>query len=262
MTWTPTAKEIAACGDVLLEALVMCSLGDHGKPEIGDLVMVSSRGLDWERVGYLMESLPDDLDSPIVIWSVGRRVVRWQNASARRICSHGDPIRSLPSFPPKAPSTVAWAIAEGGWLGLFVDARCVAKAWTDGSKWHACSVGKLLNFESEHFVESGALDAIVRWAKEKGIVVPKCPVELRTEKPPYPMSNWTPGPPTTTEPHLFAIADDRGIGEHCDDGHGGTWQVEWCHEVEPQSTSFMVAHLPDWTGVLVMPLAQILEKRR
>jgi hypothetical protein len=98
VNWVPTREEVDRAGDCLLEALV-ATAWDGPHPEPGDLVVeTSSVHLDWERVGYLLEPLPDDPDAPIVVWSIGRRVVRWHNASVCRVGPAGMRLRSLP-FP-------------------------------------------------------------------------------------------------------------------------------------------------------------------
>ena len=109
--WIPTDAEVDACGDAILEALIAVSgqyAGAAPLPTVGDLVLeVSSGSLDWERVGYLLAPIqsPSTLftGTPIKVWSVGRRVVRWHNASVRR---RGLPGLRLPSFPYPTPAEI------------------------------------------------------------------------------------------------------------------------------------------------------------
>ena len=96
--WVPTSKEIETAGDALLEAVLLLRRPIL-EPEPGDLVIeVTSRSLDWERVGYLLEPVGD---GPIVIWSLGGRVTRWSNAAVRRLGKPGARLQSLP-FPSEA----------------------------------------------------------------------------------------------------------------------------------------------------------------
>jgi hypothetical protein len=98
--WTPTPKEIEQAGDCMFEALRLLAREHRVVPTVGDLAIEVTAN-DWEGVGYVIERgspFGARMESPWLIWTVGRRLCRWHNADFYRIGPYWSRIPSLP-FP-------------------------------------------------------------------------------------------------------------------------------------------------------------------